>query len=162
MPAIKIANIADPRDSAKDYKYSDLTLDVELNDLSSPNNLHKPKSSTDIQVSYDELAIKNALINLFNTTPGEKLLTPEFGIDLKRFLFDPLTDMTANLIGQTIYKGITRWEPRVKILNIKVIKDIDNRQFEITLSIAIPKLSNRKVVLTGILNKENFTSTQYE
>ena len=71
-------------------------------------------------------------------------------------------DMTANLIGQTIYKGITRWEPRVKILNIKVIKDIENRQFEITLSIAIPKLSNRKVVLTGILNKENFTSTENE
>ena len=162
MPAIKISKLADPKPERAAFKYSDLTLDVELNDLSSANNLHKPKSSTDIRSSFDELAIKNALINLFNTTPGEKLLEPEFGLNLKRFLFDPLTDMTANIIGQTIYTGISRWEPRVRISNINVKKDIDQRQFEITLTIAIPNLSNRKVKLTGILTKEQFTSTDNE
>ena len=162
MPAIKISNIADSAANSDPFKYSDIVLDVELNDLSSPNNLLKPKASNDINAAYDELAIKNALINLFNTTPGEKLLNPRFGINLKRFLFDPLTDMTANIIGQTIYKGITQFEPRVSIININVKKDIDQRQFEITLTISIPKLSNRKVVLTGILTKEQFTSTENE
>lgn len=162
MPAIKIQNIADSAANSDPFKYSDIVLDVELNDLSSPNNLLKPKASNDINAAYDELAIKNALINLFNTTPGEKLLNPQFGINLKRFLFDPLTDMTANIIGQTIYKGITQFEPRVSIININVKKDIDQRQFEITLTISIPKLSNRKVVLTGILTKEQFTSTENE
>ena len=162
MPAIKIPNIADPKPDESTFKYSDLVLDVALNDLSSPNNFLKPKSSTDIQAAFDELAIKNSLINLFNTTPGEKILSPEFGLNLKRFLFDPLTDMTANIIGQSIYNGITRWEPRVRISNINVKKDIEQRQFEITLTIAIPNLSNRKIKLTGILTKEQFTSTDNE
>ena len=110
-------------------------------------------------MSKDELAIKNSLVNLFNTTPGEKILNPEFGLNLKRFLFEPLTDLTARIIGETIYEGISKYEPRVRIINIGVIKDIDNQQFDITISIAIPKLSNQKVSFKGTLTKEQFTST---
>lgn len=158
MPSIKISNIEEPS-SGKDYKYSDITLDFGLNIKEGAGGLNIKKTSDDIQMSKDELAIKNALVNLFNTTPGEKVLNPEFGLNLKRYLFEPLTDLTARIIGETIYEGISKYEPRVRIINIGVVKDIDNQQFDITISIAIPKLSNRKVSFKGTLTKEQFTST---
>jgi len=159
MPAIKIPGLAPSRPDDTRYMYTDITLDVVENDLQLQSHLYKPKTSTDIAVSVDEGAIKNALVNLFNTIPGQKVLEPEFGLDLKRFLFDPLTDFTAKFIGETIYNGITRWEPRVRIVNIDVVRDYDNYQFIITLTLLIPKLSNSRVKFTGILTREQFTTT---
>jgi phage baseplate assembly protein W len=159
MPAIKIPGLAPSRPDDDRYMYTDITLDVVKNDLQLQSHLYKPKTSTDIAVSVDEGAIKNALVNLFNTIPGQKVLEPEFGLDLKRFLFEPLTDFTAKFIGETIYNGITRWEPRVRIVNIDVVRDYDNYQFIITLTLLIPKLSNSRVKFTGILSREQFTTT---
>ena len=159
MPSIKIQGLTVPKDDTGRYTYVDVSLDLAKNDLQLNSYLYKPTNSTDVEVSLDEGAIKNALVNLFNTIPGQKVLQPEFGLNLKKFLFDPLTEMTAQMIGETIYKGISRWEPRVKIANIDVKQDYDNYQFIISLTLLIPKLSNSKVKFTGILTREQFTET---
>lgn len=158
MPTIKITNIQDASPS-KDYRYSDITMELQPSKAVAGDSLYKEPVSTDLMGSYDEQAIKNSLINLFNTTPGEKLLNPTFGLNLKRYLFEPVTDLTARIIGETIYEGITTFEPRVKIGNISVKKNIEQQQFEITISISIPKLSNRSVSFKGVLTKEQFSST---
>lgn len=159
MPAIKIQGLSVPKPDNDRYTYIDVALDIVKNNLLLDTNLYKAETSTDIDVSYDEGAIKNSLVNLFNTTPGEKLLEPEFGLNLKRFLFDPLTEITAQMIGETIYNGINRWEPRVTITNVDVKRDVANFQFTISLTLLIPKLSNTEISFTGILTKEQFTQT---
>ena len=159
MPAINIPEIEPKVTVKKAATYVDVTMDLKENNMQLDDNLYKPVDSTDIDVSVDEGAIKNSLVNLFNTTPGQKVLQPEFGLELKRFLFEPLTDLTAKLIAETIYKGIARWETRVQIGNVDVQKDYDNRQFEISLTLMIPKLSNSTVSFTGILSQEQFTQT---
>lgn len=159
MPAIKLQGISAKSNEHTGYTYTDVTLDIKPNDLQQNSNLYKPTNSTDIDVSVDEGAIKNALVNLFNTIPGQKVLNPEFGLDLKKFLFEPLTDFTAQVIGETIYKGIARWETRVLITNIDVRQDYDNYQYVISLTLLIPKLSNSSVKFTGLLTREQFTET---
>ena len=159
MPAIKLQGISANINKTTGYTYTDVTLDIKSNDLQLNTNLYKPVNSTDIAISVDEGAIKNALVNLFNTIPGQKVLQPEFGLDLKTFLFDPLTEYTAKVIGETIYKGIARWEKRVHISNIDVKRDYDNYQYIISLTLLIPKLSNNTVTFTGLLTREQFTQT---
>ena len=159
MPAIKIQGMSIDTDDITGYKYTDITMDIQPNDLQQNSNLYKPVNSTDIEISADEAAIRNAIVNIFNTIPGQKVLNPEFGLDLKRFLFDPLTDFTAKVIGDTIYKGIARWEKRVRIVNIDVRQDYDNYQYVIALTLLIPKLSNSRVRFSGILSREQFTQT---
>lgn len=159
MPSIKIQGLTVPKSSSGNYTYVDVAFDVRKNNLIRNDGLYKEENSTDIEVSYDEGAIKNALVNLFNTTPGQKILEPEFGLNLRKFLFDPLTEITAQLIGESIYNGISRWEPRVKIVNVDVQRDVANYQFNISLTLLIPKLSNSEVKMTGILNKEQFNQT---
>lgn len=156
MPTINIQEISRPRVSDT-VTYTDISMDARVNNLSTPGNLYKPKNSNDIEISKDSLAIMNSLTNIFNTTPGQKVLNPEFGLDLKRFLFEPLTDFTSQRIAETILDGLTRWEPRVEIVNINVLKDIDNWQFEISLTLSIPSVNNSVISFTGILSQEQFT-----
>jgi len=136
--------------------FRDLSLDmaVEVNVLS--RNLYRSENATDIKMSKDEAAIQNSLINIFNTSPGQKLLEPEFGLDLRRYLFEPITEDIALNIGETILQGMKRWEPRVIMRSINVIPDYDQNQYIISLYIAIPTLNISEAQYTGELNTEGF------
>jgi len=113
----------------------------------------------DILVDTDLDAIKNSISNLFNTIPGQKLLSPNYGLSLKQYLFEPVTTSTANMIGETILNGITRFEPRVVVDKIKVSGNSDDKQYTITLIIRVPLLSSRdSLTLNAVLSENtNFT-----
>lgn len=136
--------------------YRDLALDmaVEINVLS--RNLYRSENVTDIKMSKDEAAIQNSLINIFNTVPGQKLLTPEFGLDLRQYLFEPLSEDIAQNIGETIVSGLKAWEPRVIVQRVNITPDFDQNQYIISLYIAIPALNISEAQYTGVLNTEGF------
>jgi phage baseplate assembly protein W len=71
-------------------------------------------------------------------------------------LFLPVTDSRALSIGNAIYQGIQRYEPRVTILNVNVTPDSDNQQYIITLSISVPRFSSQQVTVVGVLDKAGF------
>lgn len=137
--------------------YRDLTLDMGVDDKVLPKGLYRSENIFDIKASLDESAIQNSLINIFNTSPGEKLLEPEFGLDLKRYLFDPLSDDIAQNIGETILNGLKQWEPRVIVDHINVITDYDQHQYILSLYITIPTLNISGARYNGVLNTEGFT-----
>lgn len=137
--------------------YRDLSLDMKIENRVLPRGLFREDNVTDIKNSEDEAAIQNSLINIFNTTPGEKLLAPEFGLDLKRYLFDPLSEDIAQNIGDTIIIGLQQWEPRVIVTRVHVMTDFDQNQYIISLFIEIPTLNISQATYNGILNTEGFT-----
>lgn len=159
MSSIRIPSFDSSGPEEVSIKYRDVHLDIQKDDNQTLNNLFKPQTSTDIKSSVDEQAIFNSINNLFSTTPGEKILEPEFGLDLRSFLFEPLTDYMAGVVGEKILKGVTRWEPRVKVTNVHVKKDIPNRAYHIVLTIVLPKLSNKVVNFAGTITQEQFTTT---
>ena len=110
----------------------------------------------DIETDYDVHAIKNSIVTLFNTIPGQNLLNPPYGMNLLQYLFEPASTSVAQFIGDTIYKQLKLWEPRVTILNINVGVDIDAQTYTVSLSISIPTLNNNLTV-TGTLTKNGFT-----
>jgi phage baseplate assembly protein W len=111
----------------------------------------------DMKVAYDLNAIRNSIINLFNTLPGERILLPDYGCDLRRFIFEPITDSTSRLIGRTIKTSIEQWEPRVVLVNINVDAYISRAEYEVTLVLEVPFLQrNEKLNVAGILNRQGF------
>lgn len=60
------------------------------------------------------------------TEPGERLLREDFGCGLRRFLFEPNTVTTRQLIRERVVKAIGRWEPRVKVDDVTIETDPDN------------------------------------
>tara|TARA_S200002703_G_scaffold156098_1_gene161115 strand:- start:2031 stop:2504 length:474 start_codon:yes stop_codon:yes gene_type:complete len=141
----------------KNYLYRDLQFDLTENNTADPDNLSQAQQATDLDASFDEFAVKNSINNIFNTVPGEKLLTPEFGLALKRYIFAPLTQDTAETIGEEIVRGIEQYEPRVKINRIDVVVNYDDNEYVITLTLTIPPLNILEKRYSGFLSQNGFS-----
>jgi phage baseplate assembly protein W len=144
MPSLTFTGLQKIQITTKNYTYSDLHLDFT-------NPISK-----DLTSDYDVAAVKNSLTNLFNTIPGQNLLNPIYGLNLVRFLFEPLNEVNGRLIGNAIVEGITTFEPRVIIRTVDVEVNEDEQTYYITLNILIPIL-DAEIEIPGTLSKTGFT-----
>jgi phage baseplate assembly protein W len=128
------------------YIYSDLTLDISLALATTQPGYPNVITTNDVAVSHDYQAIANSLTNLFNTTPGQRFLFPDYGLDLRQFLFTPITEFNARNLGNTLLRGITKYEPRVNVININVQTVPDASQYNITLILGFPTLNTKQTV----------------
>ena len=143
MPSLTFTGLQKIQITTKNYTYSDLHLDFT-------NPISK-----DLTSDYDVAAVKNSLRNLFNTIPGQNLLNPIYGLNLTRFLFEPLNEVNGRLIGNAIVEGITTFEPRVIIRTVDVEVNEDEQTYYITLNILVPIL-DAEIEIPGTLSKTGF------
>jgi len=143
MPSITFTGLQKIQGTTNNYTYSDLHLD-----FSNP-------ISKDLKSDYDEAAVKNSIVNLFNTVPGQNLLNPEYGLNLVKFLFEPISEENGRRIGDAIIEGFSLYEPRVTIQNIDIQVDEPEQTYYLTLSILIPAL-NSQIRIPGTLTKTGF------
>jgi len=61
--------------------------------------------------------------NVILTRPGERVMRPDFGCYVYRYLFAPLHPTTGRLIGVEVMKAVNDWERRAEIGNIEVVVD---------------------------------------
>jgi hypothetical protein len=139
------------------YTYADLQLDMDLNVLVT-NEINKVAQQKDIVIDYDLAAIRNSLRNLFLTALGDKILNPEFGMDLRYFLFYPVSDTIAFSIRQEILRNIVNYEPRITINSLDVIPEYDNQQYTINISVSVPSLNVGKLVISLYLNSQGYVT----
>lgn len=76
--------------------------------------------------SEGEENVRESIRLILLTEPGERLLREDFGCGLRRFLFEPNTVTTRQLIGERIKQSLARWEPRVIIDEVLVEADEEN------------------------------------
>jgi phage baseplate assembly protein W len=76
--------------------------------------------------------VEQALRILLRTAPGERLMRPDYGCGLRRYLFEPNTATTRRLIQEEITQSIARYEDRVRVDAVEVTADdIDPAQVNI-------------------------------
>lgn len=63
--------------------------------------------------------IRSQLNNLITTNKGERLFKPDFGINLKKFLFEPMDDNTHGEIRNEIINAVTKYMTNVKIEKVE-------------------------------------------
>lgn len=73
-----------------------------------------------------------------------------------QYVFTNLTENNARLMAQTILQGVKIFEPRVSILNISVIVNFDESQYDINLRISVPSLNLENVSLKGVLKDSGY------
>ena len=158
--AIKISSLKPTKlveDSlSKDYLYKDLKLDMESG-VYMNRQLNKKEYLKDIAAIYDVEAVKNSIVTAFLTAPGDKILTPEYGLDLRRFLFEPIDDFLTDIITDEIENRLPIMEPRVTVENVLVEGDEDNNTITIDLQINIPSLNIYGVSLKTELNSSGYS-----
>jgi len=78
---------------------------------------------------FGKVTGRNLLLNnlnqLLGTERGERVMMPDFGISLRRFLFEPLDDITKDEIRNDIQNSLSRYEPRVEIIRLQVGEDLE-------------------------------------
>jgi phage baseplate assembly protein W len=154
MGSLNINYIKRPDVTKKGHLYSDLYLDLQ-NDYKIRSNLSKESTKlVDIKVSYDENAIKNSLNALLNTNPGQRLLLPEYGVNIKRYIFSPVSENNAYSIGEFIKDAIERWEPRVSVSGITIKPVISDARYDIFLDLYAPSLGKRIGFLSELVRGE--------
>ena len=79
-----------------------------------------------IDTVEDDEAVRQSLLMLISTRPGERVMRPEYGCDLHRLVFAPNDDTTAGLAIHFVRQAVERWEPRVEILRVDANRDPDD------------------------------------
>ena len=103
--------------------FKDISMSFEVNPI-----------TDDIIGVKNETAIARSIRNLVLTTPGERFFNEDLGSGVNEVLFDNVDDISAAVIKDEIETTIIRFEPRVKLQNVKVKGDFDNNQFDVTIS----------------------------
>lgn len=142
--------------SAIKYIFKDFNV-LSMETLYS-NALVAKKIKSDLNVSYDVQAVKNSVINILSTKKGEKILSPEFGLRIEDYLFEPVSDSIATVISNEILQALSITEPRVQVVFVQVIPLPDQNQYTINLSLKIPSLKT-SLSLSGSMENGGLTFT---
>jgi phage baseplate assembly protein W len=82
-------------------------------------------------------AIKNNLVNWFLTNQGERPLNPEFGGNLRRFIFEQINQGNLEFLQEDLQSQISTFFPSIVINNLDVLSYPDNNQIEVQILYSI-------------------------
>ena len=88
-------------------------------------------------------AVKNDIKLLLMTQRGERLMQPNLGMNIRRFLFEQITDDTEIEIENDIVDTFSRWLPFVQLNDILIdLKNQDRNQIKIEVKFNIANTPN--------------------
>jgi uncharacterized protein len=67
--------------------------------------------------------IEQAIRIILGTTPGERVMRPEFGCRIHELVFAPDNASTRRLASFYIEQALERWEPRIELREIEISSD---------------------------------------
>jgi phage baseplate assembly protein W len=84
-----------------------------------------PASKSPRMVSADE-DIQQALCILFGTTPGERVMHPTYGCDLRRMVFETINTAAITEIKDIVEQAVLFHEPRITLesVDVQVVDEI--------------------------------------
>ena len=85
----------------------------------------------------DKDAIRADLLHLLLTNKGERLYLPEFGSDLKKFIFEPNDEITQEEIKDNLNQTITRFIPNLLINDISFRNDTIEELISVELTYTV-------------------------
>ena len=106
--------------------FKDISMSFQVNPITS-----------DIIGVKNDTAIARSIRNLVLTTPGERFFNEDLGSGVSEVLFDTLDDISGAVIRDEIEETIIRFEPRVKLEDVRVKPNYDNHEFDVTITYTI-------------------------
>jgi phage baseplate assembly protein W len=69
----------------------------------------------DVAMVAAEEDVRQSILLILETQPGERVMRPEFGAGLRDFVFDPITTTTLALVRTRVEESLVAWEPRIDV-----------------------------------------------
>ncbi len=83
-----------------------------------PPTFLKDKGS--IEMVSDVNDIVQSMKIILSTRKGERLTNPHFGCAMHDYLFEPINEVTKNMISDAIQNALIEYEPRIIVEDIKL------------------------------------------
>jgi phage baseplate assembly protein W len=71
-----------------------------------------------IDMIDEEASVRQSILLLLSTIPGERVMRPDYGCELHRLVFSPNDNTTSGLAIHYVRQAIDRWEPRAQITHL--------------------------------------------
>jgi phage baseplate assembly protein W len=89
--------------------------------------------------------IKSNFKNLILTTKGERIMQPEFGTDLRKILFENITEDTLENARLTVIEAVEYWMPFLELTNFEIQSPVNNNPNRIDISVSYRFRANPNV-----------------
>ena len=86
-------------------------------------------------------AVKSNLINWFLTNQGERPLNPEFGGNLRKYIFQQIESDTLDFLKEDIQSQLSTYFPSVIVVSLDVLGREDNNIIDVVLKYRIQNTS---------------------
>lgn len=129
------------KESEKEYTFSDFNFDLKQQRKFVSNTAQSSNLNNDIEIDYDINAIGNEIVNLLNSKKYSRLLNPNFGLNLEKYLAEPLNAFTADFIKKEIYNYLVKSSGRFSITKFDSYANLDSYTYQFFINIAIPILN---------------------
>ena len=127
---------------ARQSVYTDLDFRFILN----PN-------TGDIALKRDNESVKQSIMNILLTGRGERPFNPEFGGNLRAYLFENFDVVTQAAMENVIVNSLRNYEPRVRVDNV-VISDLSYRNaLNISIDFTILSPEERQDVVEFVVER---------
>jgi len=91
-----------------------------------------------IEMVEEPESIRQAILILLTTLPGERVMRPAYGCELYKLVFSPNDNTTAGLAIHFVRTALERFERRIEILRLDTSRDHDDpNRLEIALEYRI-------------------------
>lgn len=71
---------------------------------------------------YEE-DVEQAIGIIIETTRRERIMRPDFGADLRSFVFDPNSSVTHRAVESELQRALAAWEPRITVQAVRAYAD---------------------------------------
>ena len=126
---------------ARQETYKDLDFTFKQN----PN-------TNDVSIKKDNASISQSVLNILRTNHGERPFNWNFGANLRAYLFENMTQITAANISTSINTALSNWEPRIEVLNTNIQAKADENEIFITVTGRV-KSSNEILDITTTIER---------
>ena len=108
------------------------------------------------EINSDDENIRQSMMIILGTAPGERIKRPTFGCAIHDILFEPNTTLTAAKIEYEVKKSLLAFEPRVADIEVKAKPDdTELNRMNVTISYTIRKTNTKaNLVYPFYLRKE--------
>lgn len=99
----------DPMDERKDFLGRGWAMPVALD----------PRTGRVASVAYEE-DIRQAILIILETAPGERVMRPNFGCGIHELVFAAIDSTTLQRVRSVIDEALRRYEARIDVLDVSV------------------------------------------
>jgi phage baseplate assembly protein W len=78
--------------------------------------------------------IKSNLVNLLLTSIGERIMNPNFGTELRRFLFEGINDSNSELLKNSLLNSIAIYVPDITVTDISIVPNTDYNSINLNVN----------------------------